>query len=332
MKKILFVLAVLLFPHISQAHVAYVVGIDEMRSVGGFDAPYLLAPFFHLPYIGIMIGTIFLVLIGYLILNKTILGKRLSLHMKGVFDSYHEFIPWIIRLSLGIALIGAGTAGVLISPIIENTTFHTLQILLGFFLMAGFLLVPTIFCILGLYLFGLSLDIYLIGNLDFFALALGLLVFHSARPGVDDVLGISLLHKIHIPRIYLAPLLRVGIGGAMIFLALYEKIFNPHFMELVINQYHLTQILPVNAPMWVFSTGAIELAIGIFLVLGLYTRVISIIAIIVISLSFFYFNESVYSHITLFGTLSILAIENGGLFSLDRWRQKKNSHQSFDAS
>jgi uncharacterized membrane protein YphA (DoxX/SURF4 family) len=94
-------------------------------------------------------------------------------------------------------------------------------------------------------------------------------------------------------------------------------------MELVINQYRLTEILPVSVPMWVFSTGAIELAIGIFLVLGLYTRVVSIIAIFVLSLTFFYFNESVYSHITLFGTLSILAIESGGIWSLDLWRQKK---------
>ncbi len=323
MKKIILILLGLIVPTISHAHVAYVVGEDAMKSHSGLDVSFLLSPFLHLSYILIMIATIIGICIGYFVLKKTSFGRRFGDHTKDILTSYHEFIPWIIRLSLGIALIGAGVEGVLISPILYNSTFHILQILLGFFFRAGFLLVPTAIITACIYLFGLSQDIYLIGNLDFFVLTLGLLVFHSARPGVDDIFGISLLKKIHIPRMYLAPLLRVGIGIGMIFLALYEKLLNPHFMELVINQYHLANIVPVSTQMWVLGTGLIELAIGIFIFLGLYTRAVSLIAIFVISLSFFYFNESVYSHITLFGTLSILAIESGGFLSLDSWRQKR---------
>lgn len=44
---------------------------------------------------------------------------------------------------------------------------------------------------------------------------------------------------------------------------------------------------------------------GLLLVLGIKTRLTAVIAFIVLSLSFFYFQESVYSHVTLFGTFRL---------------------------
>lgn len=323
MKKIIYLCIAFLLPATTQAHVAYVVGKETMKNHGGGDASYLLSPFTNYSYIGLMIATLIVVGLGVIVLKKTRIGQKWSLHLDTVLRSYHEFIPWIIRLTLGIALIGAGTSSVLISPILTVKIFSSIEILLGFFLMAGFLLVPTILVSIILYLYALTQDYYILGNLDFVALCLGFLVFHSARPGVDDILGINLLKKLKISRKYLALVLRIGIGLGMIFLALYEKILNPHFMELVINQYHLSTVIPVSVQFWVLATGLIELVIGICLLIGWYTRAVSIIAIFVLSLTFFFFKEGVYSHITLFGTLSILAIESGGFLSIDNYRSNK---------
>jgi uncharacterized membrane protein YphA (DoxX/SURF4 family) len=203
--------------------------------------------------------------------------------------------------------------------------FATLEIVLGFLFLLGFLITPATIITLGLYIFALSKNIYLIGNLDMCALALSVLVFHSPRPGLDDMLGISLLHTLSIKRHYIAPVVRIGLGGAMIYLALFEKILNPHMSALVVSQYHLQHFINVTPAMWVLATGLIELVIGIALCIGLKTRLASIIAFIVISGTFFYFKESVTSHITLFGGLSILAIEGGGLWSVDQWISKRKN-------
>ncbi len=307
-------------PFLTHAHVAYVVSPSELSENLGPDTNYLMGIFTEPSNILLMVGTIIGILLVVLISKKS---KRITHFFSGVSEkltSYHEFIPWIIRLSLGILLIGAGTEGALISPIISNAWgYSMIQIALGFAFLLGFLLVPSALVTIGLYIVGLTQDIYLIGNIDVLALALGLLVFHSARPGVDDILGISLLRFLKIERHYLALLVRVLVGIGFTYLALYEKLLNPHISEVVVMNYGLASLIPVSPEMWVFSVGIIELILGIFIFIGFYTRTSACVAIVVLSTTFFFFKESVYSHVTLFGILSIIAIEGGGMLSIDRF-------------
>ena len=137
------------------------------------------------------------------------------------------------------------------------------------------------------------------------------------------MLGTSFLHRVSIKREYIAPFIRFGLGGAMIYLALFEKILNPHMSALVVSQYHLQHFINVSPAMWVLATGLIELVIGIALFVGLKTRLSAIIAFIIVSGTFFYFKESVTAHITLFAGFSILAIEGGGLWSIDKLLEQK---------
>ena len=157
----------------------------------------------------------------------------------------------------------------------------------------GFLLIPSTLIAIGLYGIALYHNPYMIGNLDFLGLALGLLVFHSARPGIDDLLQISLLSKIKINREWFAFIARTCLGIAMIFLALYEKILNPLWSDAVVKQFNLTHVIPVEPSMWVLSVGIIELVIGIVLLLGWFTRTTSIVAIIVLSCTLFFLKEAV---------------------------------------
>jgi uncharacterized membrane protein YphA (DoxX/SURF4 family) len=68
----------------------------------------------------------------------------------------------------------------------------------------------------------------------------------------------------------------------------------------------------------VLSAGAVECLVGILLVLGFKTRLISAIAFAILTLSFFFFGEDVYSHITLFGILSVLFVSGAGKMSVDK--------------
>lgn len=320
MKKILFasLFAIFAFTNSAAAHVGYVLTQEEFVANSGQDSSYILKAISSQATINIVASVILAVALIAFIYRKSIFLKSWAGRVADRLKTYDEFLPWAIRLSLGIALIGAGTAQVLVSPIqLATSNVAFLEILLGFFFMAGFLLIPSTLLAIGLYIFGLSGNFYLLGNLDFLALAVAFLALHNERPGFDDIFNFKILHALKIKRSFASPILRVGIGGAMMFLALYEKILNPHLSELVVNNFHLTSVIPVDPSLWVVGSGIVEFVIGLMLILGLFTRLSSVIAFGVLSLSFFFFKEAVYSHITLFGLLSILFVLGGGIWSLD---------------
>ncbi|MDA8611472.1 DoxX family protein [Candidatus Pacebacteria bacterium] len=332
MKRILFIFIAIFFvlnlitPK-AEAHVRYLVDESAVEEYGGLDNEFLLSALLD---IGIILLTFAGILLAILIATKVSFVREKLNDVGRRADGYSVFAPWMLRLSLGIALIGSGTAQTLISPVLEGFgTFATLQILLGFLVMSGFLVVPAAIVALGLYIFGLMTDWYLIGNLDFAAISLALIFMNNEKPGVDDLLGIEKLNvctqKFICACRNLTPLiLRLGLGSAMMFLAVYEKILNPHLSELIVTGFGLVNVIPVSPEMWVLSTGIIEFVIGLAIFFGIFTRISSAIAFVVISLSFFYFGEDVSSHITLFGALSVLFITQGGAWSVDKKLKKIN--------
>lgn len=309
----------LALPAITHAHVRYLLSPDEVVTNSGFDFSYLLQAFLNPTNVGLMLWTIAGAIILYIFGTQVRCFRDQLKKIGKRANSYTPFTPWMLRLSLGIALIGSGVAETLISPALQHfPAFATVQIFLGFMIMAGFLVVPSAIAALGVYVFGVATDWYLIGNLDFFAVALALIVLDNERPGLDDLLGLPKISPLHALQRFVPFILRCGIGIAMIFLAVYEKLLNPHISEIIVRDFGLQQVVPVSSAMWVASAGIIELAIGLALVFGFYTRATAAVAFIVLSLSFFYFGEDVASHITLFGILAVLFITQGGRFSVDK--------------
>lgn len=317
--KIAAVLGACFAPLVASAHVAYVITPEELTEHAGTDWHFILQPFHTPSDLAIMIITAILVAVLLIAAHKISSVHAFFARIVARLQSYNEYIPWIIRLALGISLIGAGTAGVLISPTFAGgQAFAFIEFALGFCFLMGFLIVPSALVAIGLFLYGVIHEPYLVGNADFLALAIGVFVYVSARPGVDDVLQISFLRPSIARKDWIATVIRFGLGAAFIFLALHEKILNPGLSELVVSEHALTSIIPVSINMWVLSAGLVELALGVLLVLGLYTRLVAVVSIIVISLTFFFFKEAVYSHVTLFSALAILAVEGAGRWSLDR--------------
>lgn len=314
---------VILMPVTVFAHIGYVVPEQELSQNTGFDFDFLFSVLHDPLNVGLILGTIFAVAMIYFVLKRSSLFMNRLVFLRNRTVSYLELTPWMMRLSLGIALIGAGTSQVLISPIIIHTAaFSFVQILLGFLLLAGFLLTPAIIFTILLFLMALAQNFYLLGNLDFLALAASLLILANPKPGLDDLLGIPPFSWLQSLKSLVPLILRIGIGGAMMFLAIYEKFLNPHFSQLVVDNYHLTSIIPVSPAMWVLSAGLIEFLVGLLLIIGLRTRLVAAIAFCVLTLSFFYFHETVFSHITLFGTLSVIFVTGGGKVSIDGWYSK----------
>lgn len=312
-------------PFVASAHVGYVVPHDEFVAHQGHDVSFLVSGVTESPK-DLAIATLVTFLIVGVILyaRSRPAAQRFFVSMRAKLMSYHELLSWMARLSLGIALLGAGTAGAFISPVFAATPqIAFLEVVLGFLLLAGFLITPALLAAVALFCFGLSQSSYLIGNVDMLALAVALLLLGSKRPGLDDMLGIKKwggASKFH----QYAPLvLRIGLGVAFLFLAIYEKFLNPHGSELVVTMYNLTRAVPVSPALWVLGAGMVEFVLGTLLILGLEVRLVSVVSFLVISISFFYFKESVYSHVTLFGALSMLVVTGAGPWSIDSLIRKK---------
>ena len=314
MKKYFFyILSFFAIPHFASAHVRYLIDEEAVKANSGIDPTFTLTPLMNILDLSLITGTILIVFIALYVYSKASFIQNFLARICKRAGGYNVFVPWILRLSAGIALIGSGVSDSLISPVITSfDSIATLQILLGFFLMAGFLVLPTALAAVFLYIMAFQIDWYILGNLDFFAVVLSLLIVDNERPGIDDLLGMPHFSPLKKLKKYVPLILRLGIGSAMIFLAVYEKFLNPHISEIIVTDFGLMNVFPVSPEMWVFSAGTIELALGLALIIGFQTRLVSAVTFVVLSLSFFYFNEDVASHITLFGTLAVLFITNGG--------------------
>jgi len=296
-----------LFPNIAEAHVRYIADEATVDSLSGLDFSFLLSALqnpLNVKIISITAVAVFCLV--WLIPKIGFLRRKLAF-IDSHASSYKDLVPWMARLSLGIALIGAGTSGYLINPVVQTIDFSQIQIIAGFMLLAGFLNVLVVPVVVYLFVVALLRDWYLVGALDVLVLALILFINDSRRPGVDDIIGIPDI-KISKWKKYIPIIARVGTGFGLLFLALYEKILNPHLSAFVVEATELTSVVPVSPEMWVLSAGVIEVILGVFLIVGYRVRLVSVITFFVLASSFFYFKEDVSSHITLFGITSILFI------------------------
>ncbi len=313
-----------LLAHRASAHVAYVTPPDTLVRTAGIDFHFLLSPLGNINY-GILLVS-FLLLIG----SAYYLGHHIPLFIqefafiKKRLQTYSSSVPWILRLGLGIAVLGAGLHGVLISPVAPTiSAIAAWEIIAGFSLLVGFLVTPSLLAIVGFYIAGALNHGYSLGNLEIVGTAVALFLLASSRPGFDDIVGIPMPFRNTYEKV--APLvLRITLGGTFIFLAFYEKIFNPHYFGFVVDNYNLQSLIHVSPAMWTLSVGVIELIIGLAILLGFKTRISSAIASIIFICTYFFFKEAVYSHVAIFASLSALFILGGGMWSIDEHLERKN--------
>ncbi len=309
-------------PSLPLAHVTYIVDPEKLEALAGRDWIYLLSPLFDSFYLTLIVITL-VVTVGCFAACELVRPLRDA--CRGIHDrllKYNCFIPLVLRVSLGVALVVAGTKQVLLLPNVPGEALSTLEVVIGFFLIVGFMIRFSALVAFGIFCFGLCTSHYLLGSMETAAAALLIAAHGDGPPSIDNILDIDALSRLFEPlwkrlRTHLGLLLRVALGSTLIWLAITEKAMNPRVCEAVVIDYNLENVIPVSTAMWVFAVGVIEFAVGLVLVLGFFTRTFSIIAFLVLTLSFFYFREEVAGHVTFFGSLLVLMITGAGSFSFD---------------
>lgn len=261
-------------------------------------------------------------------------------------ESYEDLVPWMLRLSVGLPLVGAGFAGYLFTPAVP-TGLRLPQVVAGFLLLLGLATRATAAATLAGYLATIAvvrepalLSFEYVGGLT------GILLVGPGRPSADHMLAtvatrpdtlFHLLDPVH-PlaawwearfshlEVWTPFAVRVPLGLAFVYLGVTQKILDPGPALALVEMLALPAAGPLTPAMWVLGAGLVEAAVGLLLVTGLLARSASALAFLVLTSTLFALpNDPVLAHVTLFGLSSVVFTLGAGPASLDaRWAGSSN--------
>ncbi|WP_435093288.1 DoxX family protein [Halorubrum sp. N11] len=259
--------------------------------------------------------------------------------------SYGDLVPWMLRLAIGLPLVGAGFQGYLFAPTLAFDTgaspfLRVLFIGLGFFTLFG--LATRIVAAVGLLTYAwilLAVDPAVVIAMEYVPVLIALVILGGGRPSADDMLlavastpgsyygRIDPVHhlksfldaSIGPLRRYVPTVLRVGMGVTFIYLGLMEKLADPGRALLVVEKYDLTSVVPVDPGLWVVGAGVTEIAVGVALIAGFFTRGAAALSFVLFTTTLFGLpDDPVLAHVALFGMASAVFTLGSGPLSFDR--------------
>ncbi|MBX0294406.1 DoxX family protein [Haloarcula nitratireducens] len=256
---------------------------------------------------------------------------------------YADLVPWMLRLACGLPLVGAGFQGYLFAPTVAfdlsaNPLLRVLFIGLGFCVLFG--LATRIVSAVGLltYAWAFTADPAVVLAVEYVPIFLSLLVVGGGRPSADDMLQdvastpgtyygrVDPIHHLKAflddatdpYRAYVPTILRVGMGLSFVYLGLFQKLADPGSALLVVEKYDLTAVVPVDPGLWVVGAGVTEMAVGLALIAGFFTRGAAAASFVLFTTTLFGLpDDPVLAHVTLFGMASAVFTLGAGPFSLD---------------
>jgi uncharacterized membrane protein YphA (DoxX/SURF4 family) len=328
------------------AHEEYVVGDEQSVEAGEFLAEALTDPSVIGP---LLAGALAVLAVAAAYLRLEPLRRDLAA-FRFAMREYARFVPWLLRISFGIPLIGAGFAGYYISPSV-TVDVRILQIALGFLLLFGLATRVVALVTLAAYLVGAAVWTDLLLQLEYVGGMLAIALVGGGKPSADHVFGriantpdtlYGQIDVVNEPARRLRqrveryePLLplvtRVSMGATFIYLGVSQKLLRPGIGLAVVERYDLTAVVPVDPALWVLGAGVTEATLGLALILGVFTRAGSAVAISMFSLTLFALpDDPVLAHVSLFGMASVLLITGGGWYSVDNWLQSRREAEDVE--
>jgi uncharacterized membrane protein YphA (DoxX/SURF4 family) len=318
----------------ASAHVDYVTDGDHSDvTVGEFLTAALGEPLNLVVLAAGGIGAA-AVAVGYLRYATRLTDVQVGIR---TLQSYRPYLGWMLRLGIGLPLVGAGFSGYYFSPSVPAEA-RLLQVLLGFALLFG--LATRLVAAAGLvaYVAGLTANgPELLLASEFVGGFLGILVVGPGQPSADMLLrrvmvtdgtllsrfrGVptpgGVLNRAGLTHELGPVLIRAGLGLNFVYLGVTQKWLRPADGLAVVARYDLTSVVPVSPELWVFGAGLVELGIGILFLTGCFTRGAAVAGFVVLTMTLFGLsNDPVLAHVTLFGLTSALLITGSGRYSLD---------------
>ena len=228
----------------------------------------------------------------------------------------------IARITVGLGLIAGGYYGATYGPELPLSAAYgsgahlvaALLIAIGTLILVGFHARLAALVALALYLYGVYRNgSYMFTYLNYFGEFIVLLVLGSHRASVHSVLRIKEHYHRSLKRItdtmtsLAFPILRVCFGISLIYASAYAKILHNNLalqvasLPLAGHPYALAHYLGFEPHFLVLGAAIVEIMIGLFFVFGVEIRFTSLFLLFWLSLSLWFFGESVWPHIILIG-------------------------------
>ena len=259
--------------------------------------------------------------------------------------TYREYLPWMVRLSVGLVLIGAGLSRSLFHPMIEAAVpIGFVLTACGYLLLVGLAVRPAALVALAAYVISLVVHPELVMMLDVAGGLAVAAIIGPGRPSLDDLLraafprgpGARAATRDLAAGRYddIVPLLiRLGLGGAFLASGVLDKIVIYDQALAAVEQYGLTSVVPVPAETWVVGAAIVESLLGLAILAGFMTRFSAIVAFAVLTLAMFALpDDPVIAHVGLFGLSSVLVVLGAGRWSLDAVVLEPVARRSFTLS
>jgi uncharacterized membrane protein YphA (DoxX/SURF4 family) len=259
---------------------------------------------------------------------------------------YGDLVPWMLRLAVGLPLVGAGFQGYLFAPTLSfdpgaSPLLRLLFIGLGFALLFG--LATRIAAAVGLLTYAwvlVAVDPLVVLAVEYVPVFAALAILGGGRPSADDMLlevastpgsyygRVDPVHHLKSfldeatgpLRRYVPTVLRVGMGVSFVYLGLIQKLADPGSALLVVEKYDLTSVVPVDPGLWVVGAGVTEVAVGLALIAGFFTRGAAALSFVLFTTTLFGLpDDPVLAHVALFGMASAVFTLGSGPLAFDRW-------------
>ncbi|TKX80622.1 DoxX family protein [Halorubrum sp. SD626R] len=325
------------------AHVDYVTeGSGDPLDAVAFTAEVLSDPF----NAALFAGSGLLAVAGlaaYLWVRPTIVDVVV---LREKLAGYGDLVPWMLRLAVGLPLVGAGFQGYLFAPTLSfdpgaSPLLRVLFIGLGFCLLFG--LATRIVSAVGLLTYAwvfLAVDSLVVLAVEYVPILVALAILGGGRPSADDMLlevastpgsyygRIDPVHHLKAfldgsaapLRRYVPTVLRVGMGVSFVYLGLIQKLADPGSALQVVEKYDLTSVVPVDPGLWVVGAGVTEIAVGLALIFGFFTRGAAALSFVLFTTTLFGLpDDPVLAHVALFGMASAVFTLGSGPLAFDRW-------------
>ncbi|MCL4404245.1 DoxX family membrane protein [Patescibacteria group bacterium] len=338
--------AVLSLPGIASAHEVYVLSsssIAEAIATPSFNILAVIgreAPRF-LIWAGIAIA---LVATVYLISMWPALGERLG----PLFKRIKRYGPLIARFTIGISFLACAYYQATFGPELPfSSTFGPLSGLitivfavLGVLAILGLWVRPAAFT--ALVIFGCTVwshGIYMLTYANYLGEMIVLLIMGTHEFGLDSLIArrrqaglpaaksswLSRTQQYLVPRSFM--FLRVLFGAALIYASAYAKIIHNNLALFTVEQYHLDKLLGFSPHFLVVGAALVEIAIGLFFILGFEIRFTAVFLLFWLTLSLIFFGEIVWPHLILIGIPIAYIFYGYDRYSLGGYLSRKRRYE-----
>jgi len=226
--------------------------------------------------------------------------KRLG----GRIDKATVFAPDIIRIAFGASLLFSASHSSLYGPELPLSELAGGRFIQALLWLCGTALVlgiwSRVWALLMAFVWCYALaskGAYLLTYSNYLGEALAIMLFPLQRMSVDYLItGKQRAKKLMVNAKYSMPVARILFGFSLLYTALSVKFMDTALSLDVVNHYHLTRYFPFDPLFVVLGAALIEVTVSLLYIVGFLQRFTTVIFLVFMTLSLFFFKESVWPH------------------------------------